>query len=328
MGQPGESERVVAGEEHVGRTCPYCRFPLKQGGEVVLCGFCRSAHHADCWSDNAGCAIVGCAGGPEAQTRTDDPTVVMPAPWGQAPALTGSGFQPGPPPPPGAPPPWPAPAGRSYWQRNKELVAALGALVLALGAVGIAVIVTSGNSNAAPSSPYAQQPSANPGPTGYSNTGPTGSSNTGPTGYSNTGPTGNTAATSSGVTPNTYHPPRGPDAGAGGALRTYWRDANEGDYVAAVGLETPQEAINRSVASFTTDSPHINVLSIGRPAPDGSGKAIVRINFYAKNTTGSDLACRHFIIDSLMVSSGGRWLYAGPSPTLTDQTSNSTHCPA
>jgi hypothetical protein len=45
-----------------GRSCPYCRFPLKEGAEAVVCQRCHAMHHADCWEDNSGCSIVGCRG--------------------------------------------------------------------------------------------------------------------------------------------------------------------------------------------------------------------------------------------------------------------------
>lgn len=49
----------------VGRNCPYCHFPLKEGAPVTGCEFCHAVHHADCWSDNGGCAVASCQGGPD-----------------------------------------------------------------------------------------------------------------------------------------------------------------------------------------------------------------------------------------------------------------------
>ena len=54
----------VAGPAQTGRACPYCHFPLKQGVAVRTCPVCDATHHAECWRDNGGCAIVACGGGP------------------------------------------------------------------------------------------------------------------------------------------------------------------------------------------------------------------------------------------------------------------------
>ena len=50
--------------DQAGKSCPYCRFPIKQGLPVVTCDSCSSTHHDDCWAENKGCAVVGCGGGP------------------------------------------------------------------------------------------------------------------------------------------------------------------------------------------------------------------------------------------------------------------------
>lgn len=54
--------RVLATAADVGRSCPYCRFPLKQGVAVERCDACNSLHHEDCWNEGGGCAVLGCAG--------------------------------------------------------------------------------------------------------------------------------------------------------------------------------------------------------------------------------------------------------------------------
>jgi hypothetical protein len=59
-----EPSRGPATADETGRSCPYCRFPLKEGVEAVRCGTCAAPHHADCWDENGGCAVVACAGGP------------------------------------------------------------------------------------------------------------------------------------------------------------------------------------------------------------------------------------------------------------------------
>jgi hypothetical protein len=56
------AEPTGAVGDEAGRSCPYCRFPLKEGAEVVRCPVCGAVHHAECWEENGGCAVVGCAG--------------------------------------------------------------------------------------------------------------------------------------------------------------------------------------------------------------------------------------------------------------------------
>jgi hypothetical protein len=46
----------------VGRPCPYCRFVVKPGTPTTACDTCAAVHHADCWTANDGCAILGCRG--------------------------------------------------------------------------------------------------------------------------------------------------------------------------------------------------------------------------------------------------------------------------
>jgi len=52
---------LIVGADGTGRTCPFCRFPLKTGTEAYACDSCGAVHHADCWRDGQGCAVFGCA---------------------------------------------------------------------------------------------------------------------------------------------------------------------------------------------------------------------------------------------------------------------------
>ena len=52
---------AAAGDE-VGKTCPYCRFPVKPGEQAYLCPACKVVHHMDCWRENQGCTTYGCRG--------------------------------------------------------------------------------------------------------------------------------------------------------------------------------------------------------------------------------------------------------------------------
>ncbi len=52
--------KVVTTTADAGRSCPYCRFPLKEGAAAERCDGCNSLHHEDCWQDGGGCAVLGC----------------------------------------------------------------------------------------------------------------------------------------------------------------------------------------------------------------------------------------------------------------------------
>lgn len=70
----------AAGDE-IGKTCPYCRFPLKPGEQVMTCPACKVPHHADCWSENRGCTTYGCQGSATAAPAAPaTPSVLRPSP--------------------------------------------------------------------------------------------------------------------------------------------------------------------------------------------------------------------------------------------------------
>src|ERR1700761_3332570 len=78
---------TVAPQE-VGRTCPYCRFPLKDGVPALRCDLCQAVHHEDCWRDGGGCATYGCPNGPGKNPPPPDPaTRVIPPREGRSPLL-------------------------------------------------------------------------------------------------------------------------------------------------------------------------------------------------------------------------------------------------
>ncbi|HEX8207433.1 MAG TPA: RING finger protein [Solirubrobacteraceae bacterium] len=152
--------RSVATTEQTGRACPYCRFPLKEGVEIVECGVCQAAHHGDCWSDNAGCAVVACLGGPSSEAAAAlpaaaptaapvaAPTSVSPQAPAAAPAVPVAGYG-GPPPPPQQPwagTPQPSPPSRT----GPWLIAAVLVLALAVGGTAVAVITTGGDNSTSP----------------------------------------------------------------------------------------------------------------------------------------------------------------------------------
>jgi hypothetical protein len=156
-----ETRPATAGE--AGRTCPYCRFAFKEGAPLSLCPTCHAAHHEECWSDNGGCAMVGCTSSPPAWRTRPQPAEAAAARAGTAPP---------PPPPPvlssptmqGAAPPPSPPRGR----RLSPLAAVLIVGALAAAGAGGAVIATRGHDPAAASagttaSPVAQTTPTTPG---------------------------------------------------------------------------------------------------------------------------------------------------------------------
>ena len=44
--------------------CPYCRCPLEDGVTQTTCPGCDTPHHADCFEENGGCTVFGCAHAP------------------------------------------------------------------------------------------------------------------------------------------------------------------------------------------------------------------------------------------------------------------------
>jgi hypothetical protein len=116
-----EARSATVAADRAGYACPYCHSALVEGQPASLCTECSTLHHPDCWTENGGCAVAGCAGGPRKAT----PAAAPPAPAAPAPATTGAA----------APP---ASVGSSAGRRT-TLVAVVAACLLALAAAGIAV---------------------------------------------------------------------------------------------------------------------------------------------------------------------------------------------
>lgn len=53
--------------------CPYCHTSVKPGALAETCPHCSTAHHAECWTENDGCAIPGCEGRPPDDAVAADP---------------------------------------------------------------------------------------------------------------------------------------------------------------------------------------------------------------------------------------------------------------
>lgn len=129
------------GPVDAGKTCPYCRFPLKEGTAAVRCdgpGSCGTVHHAECWADGGGCAVFGCVNAGAAPS---------PGPKTNGPAK----------PQPPLPPPVPGPS-RPPRDRTRWAVLAVAVLVAVGGVAAAAIVLTHRNS------PVAIQPPPPPPP--------------------------------------------------------------------------------------------------------------------------------------------------------------------
>lgn len=62
METPSHSVEKISA--HVGKTCPYCRFPIKPTSETVICSGCGQPHHRECWKESGKCTSYGCMGKP------------------------------------------------------------------------------------------------------------------------------------------------------------------------------------------------------------------------------------------------------------------------
>ena len=61
--------------------CAICQSPLQAGEDVAECPGCHARYHAECWEENRGCAVYGCAEVPPTEARE---TLEIPVSyWGQ-----------------------------------------------------------------------------------------------------------------------------------------------------------------------------------------------------------------------------------------------------
>jgi hypothetical protein len=59
--------------------CPYCAEAVTSGtAEAHFCATCGTPHHEDCWQENGGCTVFGCASAPpeEDKVRIDQPELL------------------------------------------------------------------------------------------------------------------------------------------------------------------------------------------------------------------------------------------------------------
>lgn len=52
--------RKVNKKLHIGKTCPYCQFTIKNKNDYLLCAKCKTPHHIECWKDNGKCTTFAC----------------------------------------------------------------------------------------------------------------------------------------------------------------------------------------------------------------------------------------------------------------------------
>jgi hypothetical protein len=100
---------------------------------MVRCHECDAPHHADCWEDNKGCAVVGCAGGPDSKGATDT---------GPAPSqlVQSAPYRSDAPPPASAVPPPSAPAAPDKGAPRLPWLA-VALMLLAVATAGVAAAV-------------------------------------------------------------------------------------------------------------------------------------------------------------------------------------------
>lgn len=72
--------RITADTAQMGKSCPYCRFPIKSGTEVEQCDACSTIHHVDCWEEGEGCAVMGCENNPASRAKAAESTGPTQAP--------------------------------------------------------------------------------------------------------------------------------------------------------------------------------------------------------------------------------------------------------
>lgn len=52
-------------------SCPYCLSLLVDGDAAEVCPACKASYHADCWQENGGCSVYGCAAAASPPARED-----------------------------------------------------------------------------------------------------------------------------------------------------------------------------------------------------------------------------------------------------------------
>jgi TM2 domain-containing membrane protein YozV len=79
------------------QACPYCRAGFEADEVVTACPSCGTPHHADCFAENGGCTIFGCAAAPAEEAKISVGATDLQA---GPPMMQGIGRAVSPPPPP------------------------------------------------------------------------------------------------------------------------------------------------------------------------------------------------------------------------------------
>lgn len=82
--------------------CPYCRAPMEDEAALIACPGCSTPHHAECWEENGGCTVFGCAEAPVEEAKVVVSGNELGRPYAGYPSGLESGTT-GVPPPPGEP---------------------------------------------------------------------------------------------------------------------------------------------------------------------------------------------------------------------------------
>jgi len=81
---PSETTPEFSGGEKAAgpaAVCAICQTPIQSGEARYACPACQAGYHADCWQENGGCAVYGCAQVPQVEQRR---TIEIPISyWGQ-----------------------------------------------------------------------------------------------------------------------------------------------------------------------------------------------------------------------------------------------------
>lgn len=87
-------------ENYIGKICPYCKTKIMEGDAVIVCPDCGMPHHAECWQENQGCTVFGCAGGAkDAPVSTPAPNAPVNTPVNSVPLSAPARSNPAPQPP-------------------------------------------------------------------------------------------------------------------------------------------------------------------------------------------------------------------------------------
>jgi hypothetical protein len=71
----------MSGLPHARGMCSICMSSIDAAEPMHLCDGCRAQYHEECWTENGGCAVYGCANVPK--TEGLKPLEIPPAFWGR-----------------------------------------------------------------------------------------------------------------------------------------------------------------------------------------------------------------------------------------------------